>query len=76
MTESRKMKWVMHIARISYVINAYEIITGKSEMKRTLGRTRCELEDNIEVNLKEIVFEVVRFIHLGRVWVLFGCYEL
>ena len=35
--------------------NAYRILVGKSEGKRTLGRPRGRWEDNIKMNLREVV---------------------
>jgi hypothetical protein len=39
--------------------NAYNIFVGKPEGKRPLGRPRRRWEDNIRMNLKEIMWEVV-----------------
>jgi hypothetical protein len=36
------------------VINVYNILVGKPEGKRPLGRPRHKWEDNIKVDLKEI----------------------
>jgi hypothetical protein len=35
------------------------ILAGKPERKRTLGRNRRKLEDNIRLDLREIGWEVV-----------------
>jgi hypothetical protein len=37
---------------------------GKSEWKRQFGRPRCRWEDNIRIDLREIRWEVVDWIHL------------
>jgi hypothetical protein len=34
--------------------NAYVILVGKSEGKRSLGRPRCRWVDNIKIYLREI----------------------
>jgi hypothetical protein len=34
--------------------NAYRILVGKPEGKRTLGRSRCRWVDNIKMDLREI----------------------
>jgi hypothetical protein len=34
------MKWAEHVARMGEVRNAYEIVVGKPEGKRALGRPR------------------------------------
>jgi hypothetical protein len=39
--------------------NAYKILFGKSEGKRSLGRERRRWENNIKTDLKEIVCEFV-----------------
>jgi hypothetical protein len=36
--------------------NAYRILVGKSEGKRPLGRPRCRWVDNIQTDLREIVW--------------------
>jgi hypothetical protein len=39
--------------------NAYKIFIGKHHCKRTLGRPRHRLENNIKIDLGEIVWEGV-----------------
>jgi hypothetical protein len=34
--------------------NAYNILVGKREVKRPLGRPRSRLEDNIKMDLREV----------------------
>jgi hypothetical protein len=46
--------------------NAYSIWVGKSEGKRLLGRTRRRREDNIKMDLKEVVWECVDWMHLAN----------
>jgi hypothetical protein len=41
MIKSRRMRWEGHVARIGEKRNAYKILVGKPEGKRTLGRPRC-----------------------------------
>jgi hypothetical protein len=45
--------------------NAYEILVGKPERKKTLGRTRRRWEDNIEMDLKVTACEDVYWIELA-----------
>jgi hypothetical protein len=53
--------------------NAYRVLVGKPERKRTLGRPRSRLEDNIKMNLREIGQDVVDWTERqGRVA---GCCE-
>jgi hypothetical protein len=39
--------------------NSYNILVGKPERKRLLGRPRHKWKDNIRMDLREIVWEVV-----------------
>jgi hypothetical protein len=47
------------------VRNTYNILDGKTEGKRPLGRPR---EDDIRMNLVELAWENVDWIHLARGW--------
>jgi hypothetical protein len=58
------MRWVGHVACITEMRNSYKILVGKSERKRPFRRPSHSLEDNIEMDLKEIVYEGVDWIHL------------
>jgi hypothetical protein len=68
------MKWVGHVAHRREMRNAYKILVGKPEGKRPLGRPWHRWEDNIKMDLKEIGFEGVDWIHLpqdrGQWWAL------
>jgi hypothetical protein len=44
--------------------NAYKILVRKPEGKRPLGRPRRRCEDNIKMDLPEIGFEGVDWIHM------------
>jgi hypothetical protein len=46
--------------------NAHNILVGKLEGERPLGRPRHRLEDNIKMDLREIGWEVVDWIHLAQ----------
>jgi hypothetical protein len=46
--------------------NPYKIFIVKSEGKRPLGRPRRRWEDNIRVDLREIGWEVVDWMHLDQ----------
>jgi hypothetical protein len=39
--------------------NAYNIMVGKPEGKRPLGRPRCRWEDDIKINLTDMEWEDV-----------------
>jgi hypothetical protein len=44
----------------------YRVLMGKSEGKRPLGRPRRRLEDAIKMDLREIGWGVVEWIHLAQ----------
>jgi hypothetical protein len=47
--------------------SAYSILVGKPEGKKSLGIPRCRWRDNIRMDLKEIVWEGVDWMHsVGR----------
>jgi hypothetical protein len=48
MIKSRRMRWAGHVARMGETKNAYRILVGKPEGKRSLGRPRRRWVDNIK----------------------------
>jgi hypothetical protein len=52
MIKSRRMRWAGHVARKGETRNAYRIVVGKPEGKRSLGRPRCRWVDNIKTDLR------------------------
>jgi hypothetical protein len=48
------------------VRGAYEILVGRPEGRRPLGRPRRIWEDNIKMDLREIGFGDVDWIHLAQ----------
>jgi hypothetical protein len=46
--------------------NVYEILVAKPEGKRPLGRPRSRWDDNIKMDLKELYWEGVVWIHLAQ----------
>jgi hypothetical protein len=54
MVKSRKMGWAGHVARMAERRNAYRILVGKPEGKKSLGRPRRRWVDNIKIDLREI----------------------
>jgi len=54
------------VARMGKMRNAYNILVGKPERKRSVGRPRCRGEDNIRMGLREIGWEDVDWIHLAQ----------
>jgi hypothetical protein len=45
---------------------AYNILVGRPEGRRPQGRPRCRWEDNIKMDLREIGFGNVDWIHLAQ----------
>jgi hypothetical protein len=57
---------VMHVARMGEVRGAYNILVGRPEGRRPLGKPRRRSEDNIKMDLREIWFEDVDWINLAQ----------
>jgi len=65
--KSRTVRWAGHAARMGELRTAYNILVGKSEWERSLGKCRCRWEDNIRLDLKETEWEIVDWMHLAQV---------
>jgi hypothetical protein len=52
-----------HVANIGKMRNAYNILVGKPEVKRTFGRPRHRWDDNIRLDIREIGLECVGWMH-------------
>ena len=52
--KSRRMRLAGHAARVGEWRGVYWVMVGKPEGKRSLGRPRRRLEDNIKTNLQEV----------------------
>jgi hypothetical protein len=46
--------------------NAYRILVGKPEEKRSIGRPRSRWENNIIMGIREIGLGVMNWIHLAQ----------
>jgi hypothetical protein len=64
--KARRMRWAGHVARMGEVRGAYSILVGRPEGRRPLGRPRCRWEDNINMDLREIGFGDVDWIHWAQ----------
>jgi len=64
--KSRRMRWAVHVVCVRETRSAYKILVTKLEGKRPLGESRCRLENNIRMNLREID-EDVNWMNLGQV---------
>jgi hypothetical protein len=63
MMKSRKMRWEGHVVHMEEMRNAFKILVGKPEVTIPLGRLRRKFKDSIKMGLKEIVCDVVAWIH-------------
>ena len=50
--KSPRMRWARHVARANERRVAYNVLVGKSEGRKPLGRPRRSWEDNIEMDLQ------------------------
>ena len=74
MIKSRRMRWVGHIAHIGERRGIFQVLVGKPEGKRPLGRLRHRWEYNIKMELQEVGCGGMDWIELamiGRVCGLF-----
>jgi len=55
-----RIKWKVHVARMRQIRNAYKILAGKPERKKSLMRPRHRWEDNIKIYLRETLWEGAR----------------
>jgi hypothetical protein len=54
------------MALMGEVRGAYNILVGRPERRRPLGRPRCRWENNIKMDLREIGFGDVDWIHWAQ----------
>jgi hypothetical protein len=47
--------------------NTYNIVDGKRELKRPLGRPRRRWEDNIRMDIREVWWDCLDWMHLVQV---------
>jgi hypothetical protein len=66
MIKARMMRWAGHEASIGEVRGAYNILAGRPEGRRPLGRPRRRWEDNIKIDLREIGFWDMDWIHWAQ----------
>jgi len=63
-SKSRKMN-LEHVARREDMKNAYIILARKNEGKSSLERLRRRWQDNIRMDLREIWWEGIDWMHLA-----------
>jgi hypothetical protein len=66
MIKARRMRWAGHVARMEELRGAYNILVGRPEGMRPLGRPRRRWEDNIKMDLTEIGFGDVDWIRWAQ----------
>jgi hypothetical protein len=64
--KSRRMRWAGHVERIGEGKNLYRVLMGKPEAERPIERPRRRQEDGIKMNLREIGWGGVEWIHLAQ----------
>ncbi|KAJ4433090.1 hypothetical protein ANN_15347 [Periplaneta americana] len=60
--KSRRLRWAGHIARMDESRNAYRVLVGRPEGKRSLERPRRRWEDYIKMDLRDVGYD-------GRGWI-------
>jgi hypothetical protein len=58
-----RMRWAGHVAHIGEERKVYYVLVGKLGGEKPLGRLRHAWEDGIKMDLTEIGWKVVEFIH-------------
>jgi hypothetical protein len=66
MIKSRRMTLAGDVARMEEKRNTYTIVVGKPEEKRPLGRPRRRWVGNIKMNLRDIEWGDMDWIHVGQ----------
>jgi hypothetical protein len=61
--KARRMRWAGHVVHMGEVRGTYNILVGRPEGRRPLGRPRRRWDDNIKMDLREIGFGGVDWIH-------------
>jgi hypothetical protein len=64
--KARRMRWAGRVARMVEVRGAYNILVGRPDGRRPLGRPRRRWEDNIKMDLRETGFWDVDWIHWAQ----------
>ncbi|KAJ4431677.1 hypothetical protein ANN_20278 [Periplaneta americana] len=64
--KSRRLRWAGHVARMDESRNAYRVLVGRPEGKRSLGRPRRRWEDNIKMDLREVGYDDREWINLAQ----------
>jgi hypothetical protein len=57
--KSRRMGWAGHVTRMGDIRNLYNVLVGKPEVRRSLGRPKRRWKNNITMDLSEMVGKVL-----------------
>jgi hypothetical protein len=63
--KARRMRWAGHVARMGDLGGAYNILVGRPQRRRPVGRPRRRWGDNIKIDLGKIGFWNVDWGRLG-----------
>jgi hypothetical protein len=63
---SRRIRVAGNVACMIQMRNAYDILVRRPEGKRPLGRSKRRREDNIRMDLRDIGWNIVNWIHLAQ----------
>jgi hypothetical protein len=69
---SRRMRWVGHVARMGEKRKLYMDLVGKPEIKRPLGRPMNRWKNGIRMDIREIDWGGVEWIKLTRIMISGG----
>jgi hypothetical protein len=64
--KSRRMRWAGHVVQMGEGRNVYRVLVGKPEGKRPFQRPRRRWENGIKMDLREISWGDVEWIHLAQ----------
>jgi hypothetical protein len=62
------LRWEGHMARMGERKDAYRVLVGKPDGRRSLGRLRRRWEDNIKMDLREVGWGA----WTGSIWLRIG----
>jgi hypothetical protein len=61
-----RMRWAGHVEHMEEMRNAYSILVGRPDRKKPLGRSKHRWEDNSRMDVMEIVWKCVDWIHVAQ----------
>jgi len=68
--KSSRMRWARNVARTEDKRGAYQVLVGRPDRKRPLGRPRLRWKQNIKTDLQELGWKA--WIVLIRLWIRIG----